>query len=212
MASRRTMPCGVVIAQAVYSVWPTKYMLSNTFCGAAYQVSRAGATGGPPARRPPPPPAAGAAPRPAAGPAPAPRTTGGFASCTAPVQTHSNSRFHSVPAAPRAASMCFWASVETFGYAVATSPGGGPCASRLATPRPQAMATIVPAICFLTSAPTVLFPLRLVHVRALTEERLRALHQRLRQRRVRVDHQLQVFRRGAHLDRQHALGNQDRES
>src|SRR5688572_15447655 len=39
----------------------------------------------------------------------------------------------------------------------------------------------------------VLFPLRLVDVRALAEEHFRALHQRLRQRRMRMDDQLQVL-------------------
>src|SRR5688500_18787503 len=37
------MPPGVLTAHAEYSVWPTKYRLSNTLTGLAYQVSRAGA-------------------------------------------------------------------------------------------------------------------------------------------------------------------------
>src|SRR5688572_17726575 len=54
----------------------------------------------------------------------------------------------------------------------------------------------------------VLFPLRLVDVCALAEEHFRALHQRLRQRRMRMDDQLQVLGCRAHLDRQHPFGNQ----
>src|SRR5262245_22888048 len=53
-----------------------------------------------------------------------------------------------------------------------------------------------------------LLALWFVDVRALPEKHLRALHQRLRERRVRVNHELHVFGRRTHLDRQRAFGNQ----
>ena len=54
----------------------------------------------------------------------------------------------------------------------------------------------------------LLLLLRLIDVRRLTEEHLGGFHHRLRQRRVRVDGELQVGSRGAHLDRQHAFRDQ----
>ena len=50
--------------------------------------------------------------------------------------------------------------------------------------------------------------LRLVDVRRLAEEHLGRFHQRLRQRRMRVDGQLEVGGGRAHLDGQHALRDQ----
>ncbi len=50
--------------------------------------------------------------------------------------------------------------------------------------------------------------LRLVNVRRLAEEHLGRLHQRLGQRRMRMDRQLEVRRGRAHLDRDHAFGDQ----
>src|SRR5688572_9592444 len=116
------IPCEVVIAQAEYSVCPTKYRLSKTFCGSAYHVSRGGAAGAPPARPAAPP----ALPRFAAPPV---RGAGGVARPTAPLHTGWNTPSHIVPAAARAASMCFCASAETPGADVGTGPGGANCAS-----------------------------------------------------------------------------------
>src|SRR5688572_1805761 len=115
------MPCEVVIAHAEYSVCPTKYRLSNTFCGSAYQVSRAGGAGGPPGRAPPRP----APPR----LAPPARAAGGVARLIAPLHTGWNTPSHIVPAARRAASICFCASADTPGADVGTGPGGANCAT-----------------------------------------------------------------------------------
>src|SRR6185503_4811735 len=117
------IPCDVVIPHTEYSVIPRKYRLSNTFCGSAYHVSRAGDAGAPAARpRPPPPP-------PAARPAPPARGAGAFASCSAPLHVVSNTPCQSEPAAARAASTCLNAAGETpAGGAVGTAPVGRPCA------------------------------------------------------------------------------------
>src|SRR5688572_30366825 len=53
-----------------------------------------------------------------------------------------------------------------------------------------------------------LFLLRPEDVRALTEEHFRALHQRLGQRWMRMDGELEVLGGGPHLDGQRAFGNQ----
>src|SRR5262245_56628264 len=61
----------------------------------------------------------------------------------------------------------------------------------------------------LKSAPaTLLLLLWLVDVRGLAEEDLGRFHHRLREGRMRVDRQLHVRCGGAHLDGEHAFGNQ----
>src|SRR5512134_372428 len=180
MASRTMMPCDVVIAQAENSVWPTKDRLSNTFTGSAYHVSRAGGAGGPPAR-------------PCPRPGPPPRGAGGLARAVAPLHSGVNRPSWSVPAAAFAASMCFCASA------------GIVCAPGPAAKSAHTNAATVPARCLFTAT---LLSLRLVHVRALPEEDFGALHQRFRQRRVRMDHELHVFRRRTHFDGQRTLGDQ----
>src|SRR5262245_14155632 len=127
------IPCDVVIAQAEYSVCPTKERVSKTFCGSAYHVSRAGAAGGPPGRPPPgrpaPPPAA-ARPGPAAPPA---RGAAGVARPIAPLHTGWNTPSHIVPAAARAASICRRGCAETRGAGVGTGVAGASCAETAVT-------------------------------------------------------------------------------
>src|SRR5262245_13464598 len=53
-----------------------------------------------------------------------------------------------------------------------------------------------------------LFPFGLLDASTLTEEHFSTFHHGLRQRRVRMDHELHILRRSAHLDRQRTLGNQ----
>src|SRR5262245_48928590 len=175
------IPCVVVIAHDEYSVIPTKYMLSKTLTGSACHVSRAGGGGGPPPRLPAP------APRPAPPARAAPRFR-------ASVQVRSKIAVCSVPAAALAAAMCFSTSADD-------------CAAAAATPSAPATTNVANNLVTMSSC-VWLLSLRFVDVRALAKEHFSALHDRLRQCRVRVDHDLHVFRGGPHLDREHAFSDQ----